>query len=88
MNLWQRGSIHNRLIGIALFPAVLLALVVFAYFLAERLDDVDRQLTETGELIAEQLAPTAEYGVISGNIGTLANLISGVLDTPHVVSAV
>jgi signal transduction histidine kinase/ActR/RegA family two-component response regulator len=86
MNLWQRGSIHNRLIGIALFPAVLLALVVFAYFLAERLDDVDRQLTETGELIAEQLAPTAEYGVISGNIGTLANLISGVLDTPHVVS--
>lgn len=86
MNLWQRGSIHNRLIGIALFPAVLLALVVFAYFLAERLDDVDRQLTETGELIAEQLAPTAEYGVISGNISTLENLIGGVLDTPHVVS--
>lgn len=86
MNLWQSGSIHNRLIGIALFPAVLLALVVFAYFLAERLDDVDRQLTETGELIAEQLAPTAEYGVISGNISTLESLISGVLDTSHVLS--
>lgn len=86
MNLWKSGSIHNRLIGIALFPAVLLALVVFAYFLAERLDDVDRQLTETGELIAEQLAPTAEYGVISGNISTLESLISGVLDTPHVLS--
>jgi signal transduction histidine kinase/CheY-like chemotaxis protein len=86
MNVWQGGSIHNRLIGIALFPALLLALVVFAYFLAERLDDVDRQLTETGELIAEQLAPTAEYGVISGNISTLESLISGVLDTPHVVS--
>ncbi|GGD08950.1 ATP-binding protein [Halopseudomonas salina] len=86
MSLWQSGSIHNRLIGIALFPAVLLALVVFAYFLAERLDDVERQLTETGELIAEQLAPTAEYGVISGNISTLESLISGVLDTPHVLS--
>lgn len=86
MSLWQSGSIHNRLIGIALFPAVLLAMVVFAYFLAERLDDVDRQLMETGELIAEQLAPTAEYGVISGNISTLENLISGVLDTPHVLS--
>ncbi|WP_373185569.1 ATP-binding protein [Halopseudomonas sp.] len=86
MNLWQSGSIHNRLIGIALFPALLLALVVFAYFLAERLDDVDRQLVETGELIAEQLAPTAEYGVISGNVSTLESLISGVLDTPHVLS--
>ncbi|WP_339842858.1 ATP-binding protein [uncultured Halopseudomonas sp.] len=86
MSLWQSGSIHNRLIGIALFPAVLLALVVFTYFLAERLDDVDRQLSETGELIAEQLAPTAEYGVISGNISTLESLISGVLDTPHVLS--
>lgn len=86
MNLWQTGSIHNRLIGIALFPAVLLAMVVFAYFLAERLDDVDRQLVETGELIAEQLAPTAEYGVISGNVGTLKSLMKGVLDAPHVLS--
>ena len=86
MNFWQNGSIHNRLIGIALFPALTLATVVFVYFLAERLDDVDRQLVETGELIAEQLAPTAEYGVISGNLSTLESLMSGVLEAPHVVS--
>jgi signal transduction histidine kinase/ActR/RegA family two-component response regulator len=86
MSFWQTGSIHNRLIGIALFPALTLATVVFVYFLAERLDDVDRQLVETGELIAEQLAPTAEYGVISGNLSTLESLMSGVLEAPHVVS--
>lgn len=86
MSLWKTGSIHNRLILIALAPALLLGLVVFAYFVSARLDDVNRQLQETGALIAEQLAPTAEYGVISGNLNTLDSLIRGALDTPHVRS--
>lgn len=80
------GSIHNRLILIALAPALMLGMVVFAYFVSARLDDVSRQLQETGALIAEQLAPTAEYGVISGNLSTLKSLIKGALDTPHVRS--
>lgn len=84
MSLWNSGSIHNRLILIALAPALMLGLVVFAYFVNARLDDVNRQLQETGELIAEQLAPTAEYGVISGNLGTLESLIAGALEIPHV----
>lgn len=86
MSLWKTGSIHNRLILIALAPALLLGLVVFAYFVHARLDDVSRQLQDTGSLIAEQLAPTAEYGVISGNLSTLESLIRGALDTPHVRS--
>ncbi|KAA0696562.1 response regulator [Halopseudomonas laoshanensis] len=80
------GSIHNRLILIALAPALMLGLVVFAYFVSARLDDVSRQLQDTGALIAKQLAPTAEYGVISGNLKTLESLIKGTLDTPHVRS--
>lgn len=86
MSLWKSGSIHNRLILIALAPALMLGLVVFAYFVSARLDDVSRQLQDTGSLIAEQLAPTAEYGVISGNLNTLESLIKGALDTPHVRS--
>jgi signal transduction histidine kinase/ActR/RegA family two-component response regulator len=86
MSLWKTGSIHNRLILIALAPALMLGLVVFAYFVSARLDDLGRQLQDTGMLIAEQLAPTAEYGVISGNLNTLESLIKGALDTPHVRS--
>ncbi|MFO7706002.1 MAG: ATP-binding protein [Halopseudomonas sp.] len=86
MSLWKTGSIHNRLILIALAPALMLGLVVFAYFVSARLDDVSSQLQDTGSLIAGQLAPTAEYGVISGNLHTLESLIKGALDTPHVRS--
>lgn len=86
MSPWKTGSIHNRLILIALAPALLLGMVVFVYFVSARLDDVSRELQDTGVLIAEQLAPTAEYGVISGNLNTLESLIKGALDTRHVRS--
>ena len=86
MTLWKAGSIHNRLILMALAPALLLGLIVFAYFVSARLDDVERQLQDTGELIASQLAPTAEYGVISGNLGTLESLLGGALEIKDVRS--
>ena len=86
MKLWEHGSIHNRLIIIALAPALLLGLVVFAYFVSARLDDVDRQLVETGELISRQLASTTEYGVITGNTSELQNLVKGTLEIPLIIS--
>ncbi|HCG1542927.1 TPA: response regulator, partial [Pseudomonas aeruginosa] len=38
----------------------------------------------TGQLIADQLAPAAEYGVIAGNTPVLQKLLQATLDTPHV----
>ncbi|HCG1538506.1 TPA: response regulator, partial [Pseudomonas aeruginosa] len=37
-----------------------------------------------GQLIADQLAPAAEYGVIAGNTPVLQKLLQATLDTPHV----
>ena len=34
------------------------------------------ELEQTGQLIADQLAPASEYGVISGNIAVLESLAS------------
>ncbi|PAU88902.1 hybrid sensor histidine kinase/response regulator [Pseudomonas sp. WN033] len=63
---------------------MLLSLALVGYFISARLDDVNQALNETGQRIAEQLATTAEYGVISGNIETLESLVRGTLDIPHV----
>lgn len=87
MKLWEYGSIHNRLIGIALAPALMLALAVFAYFILARLEDVDRQLRETGTLIADQLASASEYGAITGNLSTLQSALEATLEIPVVVHA-
>tara|TARA_Y100000748_G_scaffold303597_1_gene309199 strand:- start:3486 stop:5408 length:1923 start_codon:yes stop_codon:yes gene_type:complete len=84
MNFLRRGTIYSRLILIATLPALLMGVVGFTFFTTARLDDVNRELQVTGQLIADQLAPAAEYGVISGNLRTLESLVKGALNVPHV----
>ena len=84
MSFLQHGTIFSRLILIATLPVMLMAGVGFTVFTSARLDDVNRELQLTGQLIADQLAPAAEYGVISGNLRTLESLVQGTLNMPHV----
>ncbi|MEH6491342.1 ATP-binding protein [Halopseudomonas sp.] len=84
MSFLQHGTIFSRLILIATLPVLLMGVVGFTFLTSERLDDVNRELQLTGQLIADQLAPAAEYGVISGNLRTLESLVQGALNMPHV----
>ena len=49
-----------------------------------RIQDLRQELDHTGQLIANQLAPATEYGVISGNNEVLESLMRATLATPHV----
>ncbi|MDC3823564.1 ATP-binding protein [Pseudomonas aeruginosa] len=77
-------DIRTRMLAISLGPALLLTLLLTAYFTYSRLQDLRQELTHTGQLIADQLAPAAEYGVIAGNTPVLQKLLQDTLDTPHV----
>ncbi|HHW1974263.1 TPA: ATP-binding protein [Pseudomonas aeruginosa] len=77
-------DIRTRMLAISLGPALLLTLLLTAYFTYSRLQDLRQELTHTGQLIADQLAPAAEYGVIAGNTPVLQELLQATLDTPHV----
>ncbi|HBO4504408.1 TPA: response regulator [Pseudomonas aeruginosa] len=77
-------DIRTRMLAISLGPALLLTLLLTAYFTYSRLQDLHQELTHTGQLIADQLAPAAEYGVIAGNTPVLQKLLQATLDTPHV----
>ncbi|UUY07586.1 ATP-binding protein [Pseudomonas sp. J452] len=80
----RNWTIHSRTQLISVGPALLLTVLLISFFTYERLQDLRQELNRTGQLIANQLAPAAEYGVISGNLEVLDNLLSSTLTTSHV----
>ncbi|GLK90823.1 ATP-binding protein [Pseudomonas turukhanskensis] len=84
MKLRRGWDIHTRTQLISVGPALLLTLLLTGFFTFVRLQDLRQELNHTGQLIANQLAPATEYGVIAGNIQVLNTLLKATLDTPHV----
>ncbi|WP_085629651.1 MULTISPECIES: ATP-binding protein [unclassified Pseudomonas] len=80
----RRWDINTRTQLISLGPALLLTLLLITFFTFVRIQDLRQELTRTGQLIANQLAPATEYGVISGNNEVLESLLKATLATPNV----
>ena len=78
------GSIHRHTLFVSLLPAVLIAFLLTGYFTLARLNSLQDELADAGQLIANQLAPAAEFSVISGNIDALEPLLQGLLKHPHI----
>ncbi|UVK97442.1 ATP-binding protein [Pseudomonas sp. B21-048] len=82
---FRRGwDINTRTQIISLGPALLLTLLLISFFTFVRIQDLRQELDHTGQLIANQLAPATEYGVISGNKEVLESLLKATLATPNV----
>ncbi|MFQ6572958.1 response regulator [Pseudomonas sp. UM16] len=77
-------DIHTRTQIISLGPALLLTLLLISFFTFVRIQDLRQELNHTGQLIANQLAPASEYGVIAGNDEVLESLMRATLSIPHV----
>ncbi|WP_433736676.1 ATP-binding protein [Pseudomonas putida] len=84
MTFRRRWDINTRTQLISLGPALLLTLLLISFFTFVRIQDLRQELTHTGQLIANQLAPATEYGVISGNNEVLESLLKATLATPNV----
>ena len=84
MTLRRHWGISTRTQVISLGPALLLTLLLISFFTFVRIQDLRQELNHTGQLIANQLAPATEYGVISGNKEVLESLMKATLATPHV----
>ncbi len=84
MTLRRYWGISARTQMISLGPALLLTLLLISFFTFVRIQDLRQELDHTGQLIANQLAPATEYGVISGNNEVLDSLMRATLATPHV----
>ena len=81
----RRGwNIHTRTQLISVGPALLLTLLLTGFLTFTRLQDLRQEQGHTGQLIANQLAPATEYGVLNGNLDTLESLLRATLSTPDV----
>jgi signal transduction histidine kinase/CheY-like chemotaxis protein len=84
MKLRRKWDIHTRTQLISLGPAILLTLLLICFFTFVRIQDLRQELNHTGQLIANQLAPASEYGVVTGNTEVLEALMNATLAIPHV----
>ena len=68
-------GIRSRILLVALLPVALLATVLSAIFIFDRVSDLDTTHRQRAEALARQLASASEYGLFSGNLETLQNLV-------------
>jgi two-component system sensor histidine kinase BarA len=83
MKQWR---IKNRILFLALLPGVLATLALGLFFIHERWQDLDDLLESRTLTLAKHLAPTCEYGVITGNNGILQNIANSMLEEQDVRS--
>jgi diguanylate cyclase (GGDEF)-like protein len=67
-------GIKSRVVLLGTMPAVLFAMILAGYAISKVFTVLNDSLQDRGRIIASQLAPAAEYGVISGNALILQKL--------------
>lgn len=72
-------GIKSRVIFLGTIPALLFAIILVGYAITNIFGVLDQSLEDRGRVIASQLAPAAEYGVISGNSQVLQRLVQQAL---------
>ncbi|MCD6060987.1 MAG: putative sensor/response regulator hybrid [Moraxellaceae bacterium] len=85
MALMKNWSLRQRTLFLGVAPAFLMLVLLLGYLLQARLADAERDLAASGELMARQLAASADYAVISGNVDSLSGQVEALLHQPGVV---
>lgn len=85
MALMREWSLRRRMLFLGLVPALLMLLLLLGYLLQARLSDAEREVSGSGQLMARQLAASADYAVISGNVEGLSGQVDALLQQPGVV---
>lgn len=82
----KNWTIQSRILFLALLPGVIVSVVLGIFFMAERARDLNDLLDQRSLAMAKQLAPTCEYGVMTGNVGILQNIANNMLEEKDVRS--
>lgn len=83
MNNW---GIRKKILMLALFPMLLIAIILSSYFTYTQIQSVTDSTDRNGNIIARQIAISAEYAVFSGNIDSLTPSLTKTLTNPDIVS--
>lgn len=72
-------GIKSRVILLGTVPAILFSIILAGYAITKVFTNLNQSLFDRGRIIATQLAPAAEYGVISENTQILQKLVQQAL---------
>ena len=86
MAIMSSWSLRLRTLLVALVPAFLMFAIMLAYHVSVRLQDAGLEQARSGTMMATQLAASADFAIISGNIDTLTPQIDTILAQPGVAS--
>jgi diguanylate cyclase (GGDEF)-like protein len=81
-------GIKTRVVLLGTLPALFFAVILAGYAIVKVFSVLDDSLRDRGRTIASQMAPAAEYGVISGNTEILEKLAQQALINEREVKAV
>ncbi len=82
----MRWGIKQQVFLLAFVPTIVTSVLLGAYFISTRLQDIEEAFRRHGESMALKLAPSGEYGVFSHNKTLLQNLARQSLNEPDVQS--
>lgn len=66
----------RKLMLLGAAPAIVMFVVLMAFFTSARLDDARRDLADSSQMLADSLAPAVEYAVVSGNTVALQQILT------------
>lgn len=81
-------GIKSRVILLGTIPGLVFAIILASYAVSYIFGVLNQSLQDRGRIIASQLSPAAEYGVISGNTQVLQKLVQQVLSAENEVMTV
>ena len=84
MKTW---GIRARVLFVAIMPAAFIAFVLAGYLLFLRYADAEQELLERSQSLVKLFVPAAEYGVYSGNLEELQQLLAGLAQAPEIQAA-
>ena len=86
--MMRNWGIRNRVLLLALLPVISLGLVLGAYLIRVRVQDLRASQMVLGHALAKQLAPASEYGVFSNNPHILRALVKAAIQEPNVEAVI
>jgi diguanylate cyclase (GGDEF)-like protein len=75
MSFFNKLGIKARMMLLTVVPTFAITLFLTAYSISKSINTLNDSLSDRGRIIATQVAPASEYGVLSGNITFLQTLI-------------
>lgn len=72
--------LSRKIILLGALPAIVMFIALVGFFTSARLDDAKNDLSSSNQLLADSLAPSLEYAVVSGNTSALEEILSQTIE--------